>query len=426
MPAAAPAVRNEYPMEREEMTLATYDTDPATAGPLSRAEERRRDKLAQAEIARQDRAARLEEQRQDRAARLDEQRQARADRLEEERQAKADKLAEQADRRAARAEAIAAAGEWAAAHRDDLLLIPIVVVPALLSWAAMSSFGIALFGGIGRALPVLSEVGMWYFAFRIEDARRHPGEKLFALYAGMVFCAAICASLNLIHGLKGPIPGSITPGGLTGAAYALIAVSGIVIHQLGTAYRRHRPRPARRAPRPAARTAAAGATWRATAGAAPGATAGATTGATRQAVAPAAVRALPPAEGHETGATNPGTAQPETEKDAEIIEFNPEELSRPGGTQRAMRQHWEMMIAAGKIPTGADLNRAVGKDPKYSLGKKYAGEWRAEISDDTRDGGDGAAPDGQDAEGGSRAQVARTRTRTAAEPGEGLAAGEGQ
>lgn len=406
------------------MTLATYDTDSApavtAAEPLSRAEERRRDKIAQAEIARQDRAARLEEQRQ-----------ARADRLEEERQAKADRLAEKADRRAARAEMIAAAGEWASEHRNDLMLVPIVVVPALLSWSAMSSFGVALFAGIGRALPVLSEVGMWYFAFRVEDARKH-GEKLFALYAGMVFCALICAALNLVHGLLGPIPGSIGPGPLTGTAYALIAVSGIIIHQLGTAASRHRPRPARKAPRPAARRpAAAEATWRATAGA----TAGAMTGATRQPVAPAEIRALPAAEGHGTGATGPETiTRPETEKDADIIEFDPEELSRPGGTQRAMRRHWEMMTASGTVPTGADLNRAVGKDPKYSLGKRYAGEWRAEISgsaqsgDDSSGDGPASAQDGarhgQDAAGGqSRAQVARTRTED--EPGMGLAAGEG-
>jgi hypothetical protein len=312
------------------------------------------------------------------------------------------------------------------------MLVPIVVVPALLSWSAMSSFGVALFAGIGRALPVLSEVGMWYFAFRIEDARKH-GEKLFALYTGMVFCALVCAALNLVHGLLGPIPGSIGPGPLTGTAYALIAVSGIIIHQLGTAARRHRPRPARKAPRPAARRAAAEATWRATAGA----TAGAMTGATSQPMAPAAVRALPTAEGHGTRATGPETTtKPETEKDADIIEFAPEELSRPGGTQRAMRRHWEMMIATGTVPTGADLNRAVGKDPKYSLGKKYAGEWRAEISGNAQSGDDGSgadrasAQDGalheQDAEGESHAQVARTRTRTEDEPGRGLAAGEGR
>jgi hypothetical protein len=348
-------------------------------------DERRQDKIAQAEIARQDRAARLEEQRQDRAARLEEQRQARAGRLEEERQAKAGKLAEQADRRAARAEAIAAAGEWAAAHRDDLMMIPIVVVPALLSWAAMSSFGVALFAGIGRALPVLSEVGMWYFAFRIEDARRH-GEKMLALYTGMVFCALVCASLNLVHGLLGPIPGSIAPGPLPGAAYALIAVSGIIIHQLGTAVRRHRPRPVRRTPRPAARKVAE-TTWRATAGA----TEGPAIGATVLAVPGATVAALPPAGGHAAGATAAGATEPGKGEPGEIW-FDPEELSRPGGTQRVMRRYWDMQTANGVTPTGADLNRAVGRDPKYSLGKRYAGEWRGEA-------GGNAAAGAQDAPG---------------------------
>jgi hypothetical protein len=60
-----------------------------------------------------------------------------------------------------------------------------------------------------------------------------------------------------------------------------------------------------------------------------------------------------------------------------LIEFAPR-----GETQAAMRAHWDKQIADGFIPSGADLNRAVDKAPKYSLGKKYAGQWRQELPEE--------------------------------------------
>jgi hypothetical protein len=44
-----------------------------------------------------------------------------------------------------------------------------------------------------------------------------------------------------------------------------------------------------------------------------------------------------------------------------------------------MRVHWDAEIAAGRIPNGAELNRAAGKAAKYSLGKRYVSEWRNEL-----------------------------------------------
>jgi hypothetical protein len=41
-----------------------------------------------------------------------------------------------------------------------------------------------------------------------------------------------------------------------------------------------------------------------------------------------------------------------------------------GGAQARMRAHWDAQVAEGRIPTGAALNRAAGKDPNYSLGKR--------------------------------------------------------
>jgi len=51
-----------------------------------------------------------------------------------------------------------------------------------------------------------------------------------------------------------------------------------------------------------------------------------------------------------------------------------------GDIRRVMRVKWDSEIAENRIPNGADLNRAAGKDPDYSLGKRYAAEWRGELS----------------------------------------------
>jgi hypothetical protein len=55
-----------------------------------------------------------------------------------------------------------------------------------------------------------------------------------------------------------------------------------------------------------------------------------------------------------------------------------EPATAQGGTQATMRAHWDAEVAAGRIPTGAALNRAAGKDPNYSLGKRYAAAWKRE------------------------------------------------
>jgi hypothetical protein len=50
-----------------------------------------------------------------------------------------------------------------------------------------------------------------------------------------------------------------------------------------------------------------------------------------------------------------------------------------GMFREQMRDFWDSEIEKGRIPSGADLNRAAGRDPGYSLGKKYARQWRAEL-----------------------------------------------
>jgi Protein of unknown function (DUF2637) len=45
-----------------------------------------------------------------------------------------------------------------------------------------------------------------------------------------------------------------------------------------------------------------------------------------------------------------------------------------------MRAHWDREVAAGRVPSGADLLRAAGVPPTSSLGRQCAGKWRAELA----------------------------------------------
>ena len=128
-----------------------------------------------------------------------------------------------------RAAARAAVAAWCAARTVDLLFVPVIGVPALLSWTGMASYGHSEFGPPGLALPALSEGGMWAFAAATTiTRRRHPDKPVWHLRLGTLIFAAYGAALNYLHGLG-------QGGPLTGASMALISVAGVTAHQLITA-----------------------------------------------------------------------------------------------------------------------------------------------------------------------------------------------
>lgn len=106
-----------------------------------------------------------------------------------------------------------------------------------------------------------------------------------------------------------------------------------------------------------------------------------------------ATSATPP----DRGPTTTANVAPATERST-VVDFVPR-----GEVQADMRTHWDARIAVGQIPTGADLNRAVGKDPKYSLGKRYAKDWRRQLSAAFVEAVDDGRPD-------DAAQIAREST----------------
>jgi hypothetical protein len=193
---------------------ATRDT--GTARPSG--ETRLDDRLVRARIDREREEARFQ-------ARLAE-RQAAARLRREEAEARSAARDQARQRRAAARSAVAA---WCAARTVDLLFVPVIGVPALLSWTGMASYGHSEFGPPGLALPALSEGGMWAFAAATTIThRRHPDKPVWHLRLGTLIFAAYGAALNYLHGLG-------QGGPLTGASMALISVAGVTAHQLVTA-----------------------------------------------------------------------------------------------------------------------------------------------------------------------------------------------
>jgi hypothetical protein len=187
-------------------------------------QQRRLDKAAAAEERRKDLAAQAEQRRKD------------AEHAE----------AQRTERAQARRARFAAWRDWVAAHPVELLLSLIVLVPGLLAVPAMAAFGVQVYGsGIGWLLPAFSEAGMWAFAFATHAARRE-GRPTGWLQVGVWVFTGVSAGLNFAHG-------DLIGGFATGFVMALVAIGGVVAHQLITAapMRTRRTRAEKRAARTA-------------------------------------------------------------------------------------------------------------------------------------------------------------------------------
>jgi hypothetical protein len=286
-----------------------------------------------------------------------------------------------------------------AEHATNLMITPLIAVPGWLGWDAMSAFGAELYGSPGHALPVLSEAGMWLFDFAVIRARRKdPAAAVWPLYAGMAVFAGICAALNFMHGLLGPIPGSIPPGVEAGLVYGLISVSGIIAHQiveLGGRKQTAGKKPATAGVAPPEENVAPG-----TEGAT-NAPAGATKGATSESAPAVNGPAAPPVNGGAANAERDRAVAARKRAERENAELRQQlagalrgnsgkdsgdsgdaadKTAKRGDKKAIMRAYWDAQIAAGNIPTGADLNRVTDDRPDYALGKRYASEWRNELS----------------------------------------------
>ncbi|WP_211348223.1 hypothetical protein [Saccharothrix texasensis] len=104
--------------------------------------------------------------------------------------------------------------------------MPVILVPAVLAWSAIAGFGHDLYGAPGWTMPLYSEAAMWAFAFALAAARR-AGRPVRRLLVGLWFSAAVSATLAFLHGVTAD-GGSLTDG----VVMAIVAVGGVVVHQL--------------------------------------------------------------------------------------------------------------------------------------------------------------------------------------------------
>jgi hypothetical protein len=191
----------------------------------SRREEIRQDRLVSAQIEREREAARTH-------ARIAG-RQAVAQLRREEALARSAARQQARERRAARRAARLA---WAHAHVLDLLFLPVIVVPAVLAWTAMATYGYQLYGPAGLLLPAFSEGAMWAFAIDTTwTTRHHPDRPTWHLRLGTWVFAAVAAVLNFTHGVTAPPAGPGPHGAGVGLVMALVSVAGVLAHQLITA-----------------------------------------------------------------------------------------------------------------------------------------------------------------------------------------------
>lgn len=186
------------------------------------AEERRANRAAQAEQDRADADAAVTRKLREQAARAEQRRTDAAAAL-------AVATEQRAARRARRTAALARVTGWLAVNRVRLPIYLLAVVSAGMAVPAMAGYGLDTYGDVtGAALPALSELGMWAFAFAVEVSRhRHPDRPVWALQLGTWVFAGIGFALNLMHGWHRGWDAALVMG--------IVSVAGVIAHQLAVA-----------------------------------------------------------------------------------------------------------------------------------------------------------------------------------------------
>lgn len=136
---------------------------------------------------------------------------------------------EQERARARRAARLKALRTWAADHMVDLMIYPLAIFSAIMAIPAMAHFGEQVYNSsTGVVLPVITELGMWAFAFAVEYSRhKHADRPVWALQLGVLVFTAVGGSLNYLDGATKP-GGSVGHGIVMG----VVSIAGVIAHQL--------------------------------------------------------------------------------------------------------------------------------------------------------------------------------------------------
>ncbi|WP_216210589.1 hypothetical protein [Amycolatopsis aidingensis] len=192
-------------------------------------DERRKDRAAEAEQKRADQLAEAEAEAVRMAAMAEANRAATEQEHERERARAEARRAERAERAARRRAVVSGLRRWAAGHVVELLIYPIALVSFVLAAPAMAAYGSEVYRSVlGAGLPLITELGMWAFAVAVQVTRhRTPQRPVWALQVGVWTFSAVAFGLNLLHGL--------TVGWSHGVVMGVVAVAGVVAHQLTVA-----------------------------------------------------------------------------------------------------------------------------------------------------------------------------------------------
>ncbi|WP_410640684.1 hypothetical protein [Amycolatopsis sp. lyj-346] len=196
---------------------------------MSWQEERRANLAARAEQARLDQAAATGDEIARMKAASDV---ARADRelaAELEQKAKdaaALKRKQRRDDRKERWERIAA---FVRGHVADVLIYSIAVVSFVMAASAMAGYGADVYAsGVGRLLPLITELGMWAFAVSVQIVRRKDRTRsVWGLKVGVWVFGTLAFGTNAVHGLARGWDAMVIMG--------VVSVAGVIAHQLAIA-----------------------------------------------------------------------------------------------------------------------------------------------------------------------------------------------
>ncbi|MEV5720639.1 hypothetical protein AB0L41_42810 [Amycolatopsis mediterranei] len=196
---------------------------------MSWQEERRANLAAKAQQARLDQAAATGDEIARMKAASDVARADREQAAELARQAKEAAAAKRKQRRDDRKERWATIAAFARGHVAHVLIYSIAVVSFVMAASAMAGYGAEVYAsGVGRLLPLITELGMWAFAVSVQIMRRKDRTRsVWGLKVGVWVFGALAFGTNAVHGLARGWDAMVIMG--------VVSVAGVIAHQLAIA-----------------------------------------------------------------------------------------------------------------------------------------------------------------------------------------------
>ncbi len=114
-------------------------------------------------------------------------------------------------------------------HVAHVLIYSIAVVSFVMAASAMAGYGAEVYAsGVGRLLPLITELGMWAFAVSVQIVRRKDRTRsVWGLKVGVWVFGALAFGTNAVHGLARGWDAMVIMG--------VVSVAGVIAHQLAIA-----------------------------------------------------------------------------------------------------------------------------------------------------------------------------------------------